>query len=230
MRSKIVAAAFAALLAVSCSSGGDGGASENNDIKGGIGTGAIDMIPGGSDVVSGKGSGEVAIDRLGSDGPVLVRATCQCQEMSTFSMTAAGEEHPLIDALGPFDGITMVTSSEAKTVSINTLDKWSIQFIPASEAKPYTGVRLEGAGTTVLANKSPGGPTRVTFSPDPDDSFASTSTFVVAEAEGVSFRNQGPSVANLNLSTDQGNLILVSGDGPWTIERAKTPTVELPNR
>lgn len=216
--------AFAALIAVSCTSSGGPG----DDVIGGVS--GSEGVPGGGPTASGVGDGEVDIEWLGDTGPVLVKVTCECEEMSALTVFVDGEDEPIVDSLGPFAGTTMVTNRDSKKLTVRTLDEWAVQFLPASQAKPYSGVRLTGEGTTVLANRSPGGPTRVTFSPDPDDLFAASSTFVVAEAGFTAFRNQGPTAANISLSTEQDNLILVSGDGPWTIERAQGPTVERPDR
>lgn len=100
-------------------------------------------VEGGSELFEGSGNGEVDIVRFDddgdpnpeADGPVLVRVTSDGNELSYIGVEADGVK--VVDTIGAFDGISVVTDSDVAALEITTLDSWTVQFVPMSNAKKF---------------------------------------------------------------------------------------------
>lgn len=181
-------------------------------------------VEGGGPRIDGHGPGQVELDPLRDDSPMMVRFTAAGDRSSPFTVTTerTGSE-PLLHHHGDLDGYILVVDPTVDALNVDTTLMWTAQTVPVSAAPAYIGTEVTGDGPAVFRYTAPGGPTAVSFRPDGVSGQTMPTVRVVTHHVPVMYEALGASSGSFRLPAGDNDLISVTGDGTWVIGPADAP-------
>lgn len=187
----------------------------------------------GGKVSTGTGEGTVRVERPdGKSKPAVFRVTSDGENLSRITVKAKGAGGAtLIDAFGGMDGTYAVLDPKVTELLVTTTSSWTVQFFPAAKLPEFELGPLEGAGAQAYRSAVELPYIEAQFRPDTSSVFSASAPFsLISDGEQRSTgKAQGPSTVLIK-SGEPDSLILVAGDGPWTIRAAARPSTESTGR
>lgn len=194
--------------------------------------GSVTAIEGGSDLFEGSGNGEVDIIRFDeedkpdpeSTDPVLIRVTSDGNELSYIGVEADGAK--VVDTIGAYDGISVIADGDASTIQITTLDAWTVQFVPMSNAVSFeadkdNGGVMSATGDRPAVLEVPEDITEFTVSFETTEAFAEARPFRImhlnVDGDIETVLERAGASADGRFSVSGPGHIVVSDIGKWTI-------------